>query len=96
MAKKFHEVGIKQLKDDASALVDQVARTRRPVIVCRGKHRIARLVPYEADDIAELLLSTGLVSKPATESWNTLKLEGAPSKSSSALEALLREREESR
>ena len=90
-------VGIKELKDRASAIVDRVQRTRQPITVTKNNRDVARLVPISenaTDSFLERLAQVGLVARPAQGLWEDLKLEPIGMDASIAVAAIIEERGE--
>lgn len=89
-------VGIRELKNRASELVEQVERTRRPIWITKHHRRIAQIIPSgnEDTDPRTLLRELGLISRPALEPWSTLELLGKPIDATAAIQAILKDREE--
>jgi prevent-host-death family protein len=79
------QVGIKELKDQASSIVDDVEKTRRPVTVTRNNKPIAKIVPIisELDSTEkdlfksanEWLKEAGRISKLPKRDWASLNLK---------------------
>jgi prevent-host-death family protein len=89
-------VGIKELKDQASSIVEKVQRTRQPVTVTKNNRSVAQIVPIAAPSgsASEVLAQLGILSRPARQSWSELKLEKLGLDASAALAALSADREE--
>ena len=87
-------VGIKELKDRASEIIATVQRTGRAISITKSNHEVARIVPI-ATDPHERLLASGLIkhgSKP--QPLSGLRLEPIAPDASSAIRAILQDREE--
>lgn len=50
-------VGIRELARNASGVVSDVARTRRPALVTRHGAPVVAVIPIEPDDLEDLILS---------------------------------------
>jgi len=50
-------VSIRELSRNASSVVDDVARTGRPALVTKHGAPVAAVVPVDADDLEDLVLS---------------------------------------
>jgi prevent-host-death family protein len=79
-------VGIKELKDRASAIVDEVEQKRKPFIVTRNNKPVARIIPIVSDLAAtdsddffksanEALKEMGRVSRLPRLEWESLNLK---------------------
>ncbi len=88
-----HRVGIKELKDRASSIIDQVERKRQSVTITRNNREVARIVPAETDDL-QRLMDLGLVARPALHKWKDLVLEPVGVDAREAIEAIIRDRDE--
>lgn len=90
MARK---VGIRELRDDASRLIEGVQKTGRPVTITNHGREVARLVPITAG-IEEKLREAGLLSAWGSSGWGALKLERLRRDATSAIAALRDERDD--
>jgi prevent-host-death family protein len=68
-----NSVGIKELKDSASSIVEEVQRRRRAVTITKHGRAVARVVPIEADHRQQLEDLELIISIPKA-SWETLDL----------------------
>lgn len=86
-------VGIKELKDQASAIIEKVTRTGRPVTISKNGREVAQIVPFRAlhKDPYQLLLESGLVSRPARLSWDSFEWGSGPGIDATAAIAAIRE-----
>lgn len=89
-------VGIRELKNRASELIEQVERTRRSIWITKHNRRIAQIIPSRNEDTdpRTLLGELGLLSRPALEPWSTLELIGKPIDATAAIQTILKDREE--
>jgi prevent-host-death family protein len=91
-------VGVKELKDQASAILDEVERTRRPVWITRNQRRIAQIIPVAetSDSPLERMKEAGFLRREAARNWKDLELLKVSGGSASgvAVQAILKEREE--
>ena len=87
-------VGIKELKDRASEIVAMVERTGRAVSITKNNREVARIMSIPSDP-HEQLVAAGLIRPgPKPRSLSGLKLERPPADASSAIRAILEDREE--
>lgn len=91
--KTTHSIGIKELKDQASAIVQSVQKTGRPVIITKNNRAIARIEPLRGRGPVERLMELGLISRKGSQNWNELELLGKPGKANLALQSILDDRE---
>jgi prevent-host-death family protein len=88
-------VGIKELKDQASAIIQSVEKTGRPVLITRNNETVARIEPIATQDPLQALCDAGVLKRASRKvDWLTFELSGAPIDGSTALEAILADREE--
>ena len=88
-----HKVGIRELRDDASRLIDGVVKTGRPVTITNHGREVARLVPI-AEGIEEKLREAGLVTTWGPSRWGSLKLERLRRDATAAISTLRDERDD--
>ena len=93
IAKATKWVGIKELKDSASSIIEEVQRRRRPITITKNNREVARIVPIEADD-RRRLEDLGLILSMPRASWNTLELTPLRLDASKAIEAMTMDRDE--
>ncbi|MCM0605151.1 MAG: type II toxin-antitoxin system prevent-host-death family antitoxin [Xanthomonadaceae bacterium] len=93
MKKSQNSIGIKELKDQASSIVQLVRDTGKSVIITKNNLAIARIEPLRKTDYLQRLLDLGFISTTPTQKWNELVLEGPVSESSLAMQAIIDERE---
>jgi prevent-host-death family protein len=86
-------IGIKELKDQASSVIDEVQRRRRPVVITRNSRQVARIVPIETDPGLKLK-ELGLIALEPRESWGTLKLNPLKLDATAAVRAIGADRED--
>ena len=90
-------VGIKELKDQASAIVESVQRTGKPVTVTKNNREVARIVPItparEEFDLEVHFRQLGWLVKPAQGKLSDLILEPTGLDSRAAIAAILEDRE---
>ena len=74
--KNNKSVGVKELKDQASAIIEEVLQDRHTFTVTRNNRDVARIVPIEAeqDNPYQALEDLGLIAAEPKEPWSTLKL----------------------
>jgi prevent-host-death family protein len=85
------QVGIKELKDRASSIVDEVEKKRKPFIITRNNKPVARIVPIVSDlaiekggdsdffkSANEALKEMGRVSRLPKQEWASLGLKKIP------------------
>jgi prevent-host-death family protein len=87
-----NSVGIKELKDSASSIVEEVQHHRRPVTITKNGRAVARIVPIQADH-RQKLEDLGLIISVPRESWETLDLDRLGLDASSAIESISADRE---
>jgi prevent-host-death family protein len=100
------QVGIKELKDQASSIVDSVEKDRKQVIITRNNRPIAKIVPITSAPTAtdkdffksanEYLKEMGRISKIPKHDWSSLNLKkiSAPNSDSVAIRAISEDRDE--
>lgn len=91
--KNPYSVGIKELKDQASSVVQLVRDTGKAVVITKNNQAIARIEPLRNSDPFQRLNDLGLVSSTSKQKWSKLVLEGPAMESRLALESLLKDRE---
>jgi prevent-host-death family protein len=74
MDENTHAVSVSQFRARCLAIIDEVARTRVPVVVTKSGKPVARLVPLEEEDIPSLLGSVSYRDEsdlidPVDEPW---------------------------
>jgi prevent-host-death family protein len=67
-------VGIRELKDQASELVQYVQKTRRSVLITNKDKEVAKLVPLESDLLSRLE-DLGLLARRSEQKTNFKSLE---------------------
>jgi prevent-host-death family protein len=91
-------VGIKELKDQASAIVESVQRSRRPVVITKNNREVARIVPVSlpasAEGIRQRLADLGLLASFPRMSLKDLQLERVSLDASAAIAAIIEDRGE--
>ncbi|MBI3939389.1 MAG: type II toxin-antitoxin system Phd/YefM family antitoxin [Acidobacteria bacterium] len=87
------QVGIKELKDKASAVIDSVVRSGRPVTITKNRREVARIVPSDQDLYARLS-ECGLIAQRRKSDWKSLKLERIGKTSAPAIESISSDRDE--
>ena len=99
--KKPTEVGIKELKDQASAIVESVQKTGRPVIITKNRKAVAQIVPIaesSSEDVVQRWMDLGLLSRRGSGNWAELELlkipDLSPGAAAEAVRAILKDREE--
>ena len=87
-------VGIKELKDRASEIIAMVQRTGQAVSITKNHQEVARIMPVPVD-ARERLIAAGLIQPgPKPRPLSELKLKPLAPDASSAIEAIIRDREE--
>ena len=92
-SKKTNTVGIKELKNKTSEIVQRVVRTKRPVTIRKNNRSIAQIIPLQEDMDQTLLDMDLLASKPAAD-WKTLRLHSVESVADLAIQAISKDRDE--
>jgi prevent-host-death family protein len=88
-------IGIKELKDQASSIIQAVVQTRKPVIITKNDKPVARIEALESStDFFERMAQLGLVLTPPQISFNDVELRGEPMDPALALQAILEDRED--
>jgi prevent-host-death family protein len=87
------QVGIKELKDRASAVVDSVVRSGRPVTITKNKRQVARIVPADQDLYARLS-EHDLIAQRRKSDWKSLKLEKIGRNSLPAIRSITLDRDD--
>ena len=87
------QVGIKELKDRASAVIDSVVQSGRPVTITKNRREVARIVPSDRDLYARLS-ECGLIAQRRKSDWKSLKLEKIGRTSVPAIESIISDRDE--
>ena len=87
------QVGIKELKDRASAVINSVVRSGQPVTITKNKREVARIVPADQDLYARLL-ECGLITHRRKLDWKTLRLEKIGRTSVPAMQSISSDRDE--
>jgi prevent-host-death family protein len=91
---KTRTVGIKELKDQASGLIDSLERNGQPIVITRNHRRIARLVPFEAGDGLSRLRDLDLIAAEPQIDWKDLGLQPVATDAHQAIAAVLKDRGE--
>lgn len=91
-AKARNAVGIKELKDRTSEIVDSVVRQGRAVEITKHGKVIARILPVRPGG-DERLVELGRVQARERPSWDSLKLITPGVDASVAVQAILKDRE---
>lgn len=89
----IRRIGIKELKDQASSIVDSVHRTGRPVLLTKNNRPLARIEPILTEDPLQDLVDEGVLKRGKKIDWMKLDLLGEPRSGASVVETLLKERE---
>ena len=91
-------VGIKELKDQASAIVEGVQKTRKSVVITKNNRDVARIVPISPQDSSEglrlKLEELGLLASAPRLSLKELVLEKVTLSASQAVAAIRADRDE--
>jgi prevent-host-death family protein len=92
-------VGIKELKDRASSIVDEVEKKKKAVTITRNNKEVARIVPVTSgdlnpSDLLVLLKDAGRVSQIPILSLKSLKLKKIQTGDESAIRAITEDRDE--
>jgi prevent-host-death family protein len=95
MAKSIKSVGIKELKDQASSVIDEVERRRSVFSVTRNNREVARIVPVTEDPFQRLKESGRVASLPK-QSWESFELDKPKGRrsASAAIRAISKDRDE--
>jgi prevent-host-death family protein len=98
LAKTGPSVGIKELKDQASAIIERVQKTRRAIVITKNNRGVARIVPMPDGTahatLREKLSEMGILASPARLSFQDLVLEKVQLDASAARAAIRSDREE--
>ncbi len=86
-------VGIKELKDRASALIDSVERTGQPVTITRNNRVVARIIPALEEDPLQILRDMGMIAQEPRGHLRDLKLIPLAIDMKSAVDAIIEDRE---
>ena len=89
----MRNVGIRDLKDRASSIVQQVVRSKRAVVITRNNKKVARIVPL-GSDVNEALADQGLVVRDAAAGFDDLVLVPLRRDASGAITALASDRDD--
>lgn len=91
-------VGIKELKDKASAIIESVHRTGKRVIITKNNREVAQIVSITEKvgekTLSEHLLELGIISTPARHSFEEIEFKGKGMDASIAIAAILEDRNE--
>jgi prevent-host-death family protein len=97
-------VGIKELKDRASSIIDEVEEKRKPITITRNNKEVARIVPMNCGlnpkdlfrSVNEQLKELGRISQLPKQEWRSLKLKkiSAAENDSIAIRAISEDRDE--
>jgi prevent-host-death family protein len=90
-AKRGGSVGIRELKDQASSIIEQVRRSGSSLAVTRNNKEVARIVPVTQASIEDLVAS-GLFTAPPRASWREMVLEPLGTDASAAIAAIQTDR----
>lgn len=93
MAKFVRQVGIKELKDQASSIIEEVQLRKRPITVTKNNRAVARIIPAQEGNPSLRLKSLDLVASFPRASWESLELEKLGLDSSEAIGAISEDRE---
>lgn len=85
-------MGIRDLKNRASSIIQQVVRTQKPVVITKNNKRVARIVPI-VPDVDEALIDLGLVVRPGVGDWNSVRLERLQRDATEAIAAISSDRD---
>lgn len=89
--KRSASYGIKELKDRASEIVQNVVGTGRPAVISKNDKDIAMIVPIQKDPI-ELFYGLGFIKRIPEDKWSTLKLIRIHSNATAAIKAIVQDR----
>jgi prevent-host-death family protein len=87
-------VGIKELKNKTSVVIDRVERTRKGILVKKNNRAVARIIPVE-DSLNLRLEELEILGQRPKGKWNEMKLEPLKLSSDKAILAITKDREES-
>jgi prevent-host-death family protein len=87
------QVGIKELKDSASAVINNVIKSRRPVTITRNNREVAKIIPSE-QDLYTRLADSGLIGSRPKLGWKSLRLERIGKSSLPAVQSIGLDREQ--
>ena len=87
------QVGIKELKDRASAVINSVVRSGQPVTITKNKREVARIVPADQDLYARLS-ECGLITHRRKLDWKTLRLLKIGKTAAPAIQSISSDRDE--
>ena len=90
-SKRRESVGIRELKDQASAIVERVRRSGSPVGITKNHKEVARIVPLTNEPVEELV-AAGFFIEPAPASWSDLELEPLGTDAGAAMAAIASDR----
>jgi len=94
-ASSSNSVGIKELKDQASSIIQSVIQTGKPVIITKNDKPVAKIEALGSEtDFFERMAQLGLVFTPPQISFNSIQLRGEPMDPTLALRAILEDRED--
>ncbi len=89
---KIKTVGIKELKDKASMIVQQVINSGQPVSITKNGRTVAQLVSVGGDTFSKLYQLGILLDRPQS-SWRKLKLNKIGLDATLAIKGITEERE---
>ena len=94
--KPSRSIGIKELKDRASSIVEDVLQTQQPFTITRNNREVARIVPIDSpsSDPLQTLKDMGMIASLPKQSWKDFKLPGLGIDAKEVIEAIRAERDE--
>lgn len=89
----FKKVGVRELKNKASELINYVLLQRHSVLISKNDKVVARLVPIE-ESTEGWFQDSGLLASAATNSWGDYQPIHFRLKASRALKAIREDRDQ--
>ena len=88
-----NSVGIKDLKNKTSEIVQTVIRTKRAITIRKNSRAVAQIIPLK-DDLISQLQESDLLSSAPTSQWKDLKLNAVDQSADAAIQAVIKDRED--
>ncbi len=88
-----NQIGIKELKDRASAVINSVVKSGRPITITKNNQEVAKIIPSE-QDLYTRLADSGLIARRPRLGWKSLRLERIGKSSLLAIQSISLDREQ--
>lgn len=88
-----YKIGIKELKNHTSKIIDQVSRTKRTAVIHKNSRPVAKIEPLEGSGLTELE-DLGILGPAPSQSWQSLHLHPINISASIAIQSISDDRDD--